>query len=185
MGHQITFHMLQEDAEEFFRFLGSKLDLFVTAWTSDSDAVIRCERPALERTALALWNQHLKAQQARKKIERDDGSVVYEFDWQDSVLEFSPSAIVTHEKLPSLLQGRLYDALSEMSPETSGLFRTAKQWIKRSFRSCPFKLLGGYIGPAAMRWYQEGGILLPIFNPPATQVWEDFFNSQHRTQSNP
>jgi hypothetical protein len=180
MGRQITFHMLQEDKEEFFRFLTPRHDVFATAWTSDSREVIRYGAPAHEKGALALWELRSETQRERKRILRDDDSVVYEFDRQNSVLEFSPSDLVTHEGSPALLQGRLYSFLNEMSVETAGLFKTARQWIKRSFEPCPFTLLGGYIGPAAMRWHRDGGVILPMFNPPATQAWEDFIKSQHQ-----
>jgi hypothetical protein len=66
-----------------------------------------------------------------------------------------------------------------MSADTAGLFKTARQWIKRSFEPCPYTLLGGYIGPEAMRWHRDAGVILPMFNPPATQAWEDFIKSQH------
>jgi hypothetical protein len=185
MGHQITFHMLQEDKEEFFRFLASQYNVFATAWASDRLETIRCQSPAREKGTLALWERRSETQRERKKIARDDGSVVYGFDRQDSVLEFSPSDLVIHEGSLALLQGRLYSFLSEMSVETAGLFKTSRQWIKRTFEPCPFTLLGGYIGPAAMRWHRDGGVILPMFNPPATQAWEDFIKSQHRPQAVP
>ena len=183
MGHQITFHMLQEDKEELFRFLALRHNVFATVWTSGSREVIRCESPASELCALALWELHSETQLERKKIVLDNGSIVYEFDRQNSVLEFSPSRLVTHEGSLALLQGRLYSFLSEMSVETAGPFKTAKQRIKRYFQPCPFKLLGGYVGPAATRWYRDGGLLLPMFNPPATPAWEEFIASQHRSQA--
>lgn len=180
MGRQITFHMLQEDKEAFFRFLTSKHDVFATVWTSDNSEVIQCESPALEMGTLAIWEILPGTRRQRKKIVRDDGSVVYEFDRQDPVLEFSPSALVTHEGSPALLQGRLYSFLKDMRVESTGLFRAGSQWIKRSFEPCPYKLLGGYVGPAAMRWHRDGGVMLPMFNPPATKAWEEFIKSQVR-----
>jgi len=183
MGRQITFHMLQEDKEEFFRFLASRHDVFAAVWTSDSPDVVRCESPARETGTLAMWEQHPGTRYQRTKIMRDDGSVVYGFDRQHSVLEFSPSALVTHEGSPALLQGRLYSFLKDMGVETASLFRAGSQWIKRSFASCPYKLLGGYVGPAAMRWHRDGGVILPMFNPPATEAWEEFIKSQHQSQS--
>jgi hypothetical protein len=178
MGRQITFHMLQKDKEEFFRFLASRHDVFATAWTSDSSEVTRSKSPAHEKGSLAVWEPRSGALRVRKRIVRDDGSVVYEFDRQISVLEFNPSDLVTHEGVPALLQGRLYSFLNDMEVETVDLFRTASQWIRRSFEPCPYELLGGYIGPAAMRWHRDGGVILPMFNPPATQAWEDFIRSQ-------
>lgn len=179
MGRQITFHMLQKDNEEFFQFLISRHDIFAAVWTSDNPEVVRCEAPARELGTIAMWELHPETRRQRKKIVRGDGSVVYEFDRQHSVLEFSPSALVTHESSPALLQGRLYSFLKDMDVETASLFRTGSQWIKRSFVPCPYKLLGGYVGPAAMRWHRDGGVLLPMFNPPATQAWEEFIRSQH------
>jgi hypothetical protein len=183
MGHQITFHMLEEDRTEFFRFLSSRHKIVASAWTSDAPAVAHCESPAQEKGALALWEPQSGADRQREKVLRDNGAIVYEFDRQNSILEFNPGKLVVHGGSPVLLQGRLYSFLSEMSVETVGPFRTARQWIKRSFQPCPFKLLGGYVGPAAMRWYRDGGILLPMFNPPATPAWEEFITSQHRAQA--
>lgn len=181
MGRQITFHMLQDDKEEFFRFLTSRHDVFAATWTSDSPEVIRCESPGCEMGTLVMWElHHPGVQRQRKKIVRDDGTMVYEFDRQQSVLEFNPSALVTHAGSPALLQGRLYSFLKDMGDETASLFRDGSQWIRRSFESCPYKLLGGYVGPAAMRWHRDGGVILPMFNPPATQAWEEFIKSQHR-----
>ena len=31
--------------------------------------------------------------------------------------------------------------------------------------------------------HRDGGVMLPMFNPPATQAWEEFIKSQHRPQS--
>ena len=64
--------------------------------------------------------------------------------------EFSPSALVTHEGTPALLQGRLYSFLKDMGVETASLFRAGSQWIKRSFEPCPYKLLGGVESPEGM-----------------------------------
>lgn len=183
MGHQIAFHMLQEDKEEFLRFLALRHHVFSTLWTSDSPEVIQCEPPACEISTLAIWDRHPGTRFGRKRIVRTDGSVVYEIDRQHSVLEFSPSALVTYEGSPALLQGRLYCFLQDMGAETTRLFRAGSQWIKRSFAPCPYKLLGGYIGPAAMQWHRNGGVILPMFNPPATQAWEEFIKSQHQSQS--
>jgi hypothetical protein len=171
-----------QEAPAFSDFLSSQHNIVAAKWTSDMPKVVLCEKLAGQHGSLAVWKRRPDFELTRKKVQRNDGSVVYEFDRQNSVLEFSPSVLVTHEGSPALLQGRLYSFLSEMSVETADLFKTAKQWIKRSFEPCPFKLLSGYIGPAAMRWHRDGGVILPMFNPPATQAWEDFIKSQHRPQ---
>jgi hypothetical protein len=181
MGHQITFHMLEEDKREFFRFLESHHKVSAAPWTSQNGAIALCNSPVEMAGELALWEPHRGFRHERKKIVREDGSVAYDFDRQNPVLEFSPSSLVKHGEAPALLQGRLYSFNSELSLETSGLFRTARYWIRKSFEPCPVKLLKGYIGPSAMRWYRGGGIILPMFNPPATRAWEEFIQDQHRT----
>ena len=183
MGRQIVFHMLEEDRTEFFRFLSSRHSVVAASWTSSAPAVVLSESPAEEQVSLALWQPRSDVQRERKRVERENGSVAYDFDRRISVLEFDPSVVVMHGETRALLQGRLYSFLNEMDAETSTLFRTATQWIKRTFESSPLKLLGGYVGPAAMRWYRDGGILLPMFNPPATPAWEEFITSQHRSQA--
>jgi hypothetical protein len=35
--------------------------------------------------------------------------------------------------------------------------------------------LSGYVGPAAYKWFLQGGLLLPTFLPPETDVWRKFF----------
>jgi hypothetical protein len=183
MGHQIIFHALQEDTEAFFRFLEAKRHVVATAWTSDYPEIIRCKSPALEKGALAIWEALPETQPRRKRIARQDGSVVFEVDRENAVLEFSPGALVTRDGLPALIQGRLYSFLKDMGVDTTSLFRAASQWIRRTFEPCPYKLLGGFVGPEAMRWHRDGGVMLPMFNPPATQAWEEFIKSQYRPQS--
>jgi hypothetical protein len=175
--------MLEEDRSEFFNFLSSRYGLVAARWTSSAADVVVCEMPPRERGPLALWEAGPDSQRQRTKVIREDGSVAYDFDRQDSILEFDPGAVVMHGGLPALLQGRLYSFLKETDAGTTRLYRSARQWIKRSFEPCPLKLLGGYVGPVAMRWYREaGGILLPMFNPPSTPAWEEFITNQHRPE---
>ena len=59
------------------------------------------------------------------------------------------------------------------------MVQTIIGWIRKNFVKNPLKLLGGYIGPNAFKWFQEGGILLPMFEPPLTAEWQAFVESQH------
>ena len=45
--------------------------------------------------------------------------------------------------------------------------------------------LHGDIGAAARAWFQQGGILLPMFNPPVTPEWESFVEAQRSARSVP
>lgn len=76
MGRQIAFHMLQEDKEEFFRFLTSKHHVFAAVWTSDNPEVVQCESPAREMGTLAIWEPHPGTRRERKKIVRDDAASI-------------------------------------------------------------------------------------------------------------
>ena len=77
------------------------------------------------------------------------------------------------------MQGRLYCMGSSSDSPAAALILLARKWVRRSFEVCPFKLLDGYVGPSAMSWYRAGGLLLPMFNPPPTSSWEEFFERQH------
>lgn len=99
--------------------------------------------------------------------------------WGMATVDFAPSKIVSHGGVPALMQGRLYCMGSSSDSPAAALILLARKWVRRSFEVCPFKLLGGYVGPSAMSWYRAGGLLLPMFNPPPTSSWEEFFERQH------
>jgi hypothetical protein len=182
MGHQVVFHMLEADRIQFFSFLSSRYELGAAHWTGSAEIVDLSSNPAKEHTLLALWRVDQQIQPSRKRIERNDKSVVYEFDRGDHILEFDPGRIVDREGRVALLQGRLYSFAGKSDPQLDAVFKSADSWLRRTFRRCSLELLGGFVGPAAAEWYErENGIFLPTFNPPSTAAWEHFIKSQHRT----
>jgi hypothetical protein len=39
--------------------------------------------------------------------------------------------------------------------------------------------MGGYVGPAASKWFASGGLILPMFVPPVTPEWTREMKQQH------
>jgi len=85
------------------------------------------------------------------------------------------------EGKPALVQGRLYgifDLYLGKPPEFEKWYETLVRWIRKNYRKSPTSM-GGYLGPAAYEFYNEGGYLLPQFLPPRTEVWLAELDKQH------
>lgn len=174
--------MLQEDTDDLFKQVESRHALDATVWTSPLPVVILEKAPQKADQMLALWPSRGGGARKRSKVIREDGAEVFEFDRNVPILEWMPSKIVEHKSTPALLQGRLYLFATNEDAAIENVFRTATNLVRKSYRPCPVKSFGGYVGPAAMEWFENGGILLPMFNPPHNAHWEQLLNEQHVSQ---
>jgi hypothetical protein len=128
---------------------------------------------------MTLWNNAVLGSLERKLIERPGGTDYYRVDDSLPALEFSPSRLVQWNGRPGLLQGRIYGFFDKPFPGYQEWYAAAVRCIRANFRKSPLKLLGGYIGPEAFKWFRDGGILLPMFEPPLTSEWMSFVENQH------
>ena len=93
-------------------------------------------------------------------------------------LEFSPSFNGTWEGKPALCQGRIYGIFEGKVAEFETWYEAILRWVKKSFMRNPTSM-GGYVGPAAYEFYENGGYLLPSFIPPHTDAWLKEVGKQH------
>ncbi len=183
MGKQTQFHMLAEDMEMFLDFVRKHDPVLVTLRSSDSPKVTPLSDPLTETDVMTLWNKALLGSLERKLIQRPGGSDYYRVDDSLPTLELSPSRPIEWNGKPALLQGRVYGFFDKPFAGFEKWYNVIARWIRANFTKSPLKLLGGYIGPGALRWFQDGGVLLPMFEPPPTPEWLSFVENQHRVGS--
>lgn len=132
---------------------------------------------------MTLWNTALLGSLERKLVKRPGGSDYYQIDASLPTLEVSPPRLIKWNGRPALLQGRVNGFFDKPSEGYEQWYDVVARWIRNNFTRNPLKLLDGYIGPQALKWFQDGGILLPMFEPPPTSEWLSFIENQHAVDS--
>jgi len=180
MGRQIQFYMLPEDRKAFFRFAQEDNAVVVTLRDSDTPNVQNLAGLNVgDKNTLCLWNRKLFPHLERKWV-ADPG--YYRVDsLRTPTLEFNSSLQATWERKPALIQGRLFgdfDPYLKKPPGFEKWYEHLARWIRKNYRKNPTNT-GGYIGPAACKFYKDGGYLLPQFLPPRTSEWLTEIAKQH------
>ena len=183
MGKQTQLHLLPEDMGMFLEFVRKRDPVVVTIKSSNSPKVTPVSDPSTESEVMTLWNKTLLGSLERNLIRRPGGSDYYRVDDSLPTLELSPSRLIEWSGKPALLQGRVYGFFDKPTSSYEEWYRAIAQWIRHNFPKSPLKLLGGYIGPAALRWFQGGGVLLPMIEPPPTRKWLSVVEHQHTVGS--
>jgi hypothetical protein len=176
MGRQVGISVLPEDVEGLLAQIKSKDRVTLVTRTEVRLAnVTPLEVPPADASKqLILWNQKLLPQLQRKHIGGDYYSVD---DLTEPVLEFSNSILVEWCGRPSLVQGRIYGIFDGKSREFVRWYEKIVRGIRKTFVRSPAPLFG-YVGPAAYKWFLEGGLLLPGYRPPEVDLWRKFFADQ-------
>jgi hypothetical protein len=183
MGKQVQFHMLPEDMKMLLEYIQKHDPVMVTLQSSDSSQVTPVSDPLTESGVMRLWNTALLGSLERKLVSHTGGADYYRIDDSLPTLELSASRLTKWSEKPALLQGRVYGFFDKPASGYEDWYKAIARWIRSNFTKSPLKLLGGYVGPQALRWFQNGGILLPMFEPPATSEWQSFVESQHAVGS--
>jgi hypothetical protein len=183
MGRQIQFHALPEDMAAFLECIQRQGPVVITIKSSDSPNVTEVPDVLAESQTMTLWNKALLGRLERKLVNRPGGADYYRVDDSLPTLELSPSRVVQWNGKPALLQGRVYGFFDRPFPEYEAWYEFVARCIRRKFKKNPLKLLNGYVGPQAFKWFHEGGTLLPMFEPPPTSEWMSFVESQHAVGS--
>jgi hypothetical protein len=179
MGRQIQFHALPDDLDEFLAFVCAKDHVMVTLMDLDRPEIESVADPRSENRVMTLWNRVLVSTLKRELVRRPGDSDYYRIPYSQPVLELSPSRAISWNAQPALLSGRLYGSSFEATPTAyAAWYDRLARWIRSHFARNPVEGLDGYVGSAALAWYQQGGVLLPAFRPPVTQEWESFVEAQ-------
>lgn len=187
MGRQIQFYMLSEDQNAFFRYIQEKDPVVVTAMIDRESPEVRPvgDIASVRNPMICLWNRALLPVLKRKPIgEADHRSYVID-TLHLPVLEFDPPIMTQWEDRPALVQGRLYGQFDQYlgkPPEFEKWYEGLVRWIRKNYKKNPAGF-GGYVGPAAYRFFLHGGYLLPNFLPPRTDIWLAEIGKQHQASS--
>lgn len=164
--------MRPEDRNEFLGFVQKHDHVSIVLRDEQSPSVEQVAGFNLdEAKTLCLWNRGILPRLEREWIPEPG---YYRVDGlKTPVLEFTSSFTATWEGKPALGQGRLFGNFEPYlgkPPEFEKWYEHLTRWIRKNYRRSPTGL-GGYIGPAAYEFYNEGGYLLPNFLPPRTKEW--------------
>jgi hypothetical protein len=184
MGQQIRFHALPADLSEFFAFARTHDWLMVALRDSDRPEIEGLGNPEAETRVMTLWNQELVGSLKREAVKRPTAAEFYRIPSSSPVLELSPSQQVSWNGRSALLLGRLYGFSFDTAPNDYAVwYSSLRSWIRTHFTRSPLQQFDGYIGRAALEWFNHGGTLLPWPEPPVTPQWLTFVDDQQRARS--
>jgi len=179
MGRQVQFHALGEDCQALLAFINRHDVVSVVARDGAEARVTTVASPCTKHTTLVLWKDSLGTDLQRKLVSRP---VRPYFRVPDGVgLELSQSVPTEWNGHAGLTQGRVYANTDHPSESLLRWYERVARWIRIHWARCPVDL-GGYVGPNAMRWHAEGGLLLPMFQPPVTPEWTTVLSRQLGTR---
>jgi len=126
-----------------------------------------------------LWSKRL-APNLKRNFVPNANPPYYLLDEQtESVIELTISALTNWEGRPALTQGRIYGIFQNKPAELEQCYERIVRYIRRRWRKSPATWMGGYVGQAAHKWFEEGGLLLPNYIPPITNDWKSRLHDQH------
>jgi len=178
MGRQIQIHILHQDFMLLMDHLNKSSDISLIEMlghSADPEPVMPSEQSG---QTLCIWNHGLIRDLHREYISHAKREPYRVDETTLPILELKLSRLTEWEGESALLQGRIYGIFQGKVIEFERWFNSIVRFIRKAFIRNPTSL-GGYVGPAAYKWYKSGGILLPFFYPPHTSTWENFVNSQH------
>jgi hypothetical protein len=183
MGRQVGIYARPEDLREFLEFAAARDPLVVTVMDSDRAEIEAVNNPATETRVMTLWNRELVPSLRRRLVKRPTGANYYRIPYSLPVLELSPSRTVYWNRQAALLRGRLYAFAFEGRDAYGQWYEALSRWIRSHFLRNPVDQLDGYIGKAALGWFEHGGILLPAWpKPPITPEWISFVDAQNKAR---
>jgi hypothetical protein len=170
--------MLPEDARAFLDFALSDGTTEIILRSSIDQDIRRVLNPLEETRTMTLWNRPILPNLRRQRVVTGTEEY-FRIDDLLPTLEYSPCKLTQWNGTPGLLQGRIYGFSFGTNRDYQHWFYSLSSWIRRNFVKNPVQGLRGYVGPATMNWFRQGGLLLPMFLPPITKEWRDFMSAEH------
>jgi hypothetical protein len=185
MGRQIGIYALPEDLQAFLDFARGRDPVEVTLREADRPELEVISSPSTETRIMTLWHRALTPDLRRELVTLENGTDYYKVPISLPVLEINPSRIVEWNGQPGLLAGRLYGFHFDPANEAYARWYDAlARWIRSHFVKNPVsERLGGYVGKAALEWFRQGGMLLPMFLPPKDPDWMSFLGDQDKARA--
>lgn len=126
-----------------------------------------------------MWNQSLLTALDRQFVPESKLGPYYTVGDSLPLIELFISIPSEWNGRPALTLGRIYTGWSrDKGSNFVKWFNSLSGWIRRNYLSNPDKFIGGYVGPAALEWFKQGGLLLPMIYPPTTPEWLAVFETQ-------
>jgi len=176
MGQQIHYYMLPEDCAAFVHFVRHRFPAVVfLAYETRTADLSPLENPCDPGSTSYMWNRSVVANIQRLQIGQD-AEAVYRLDTTDPIVELWLPAVTEWDGKAALVQGRIYASFDKPNDALKRWFAAMTRWIRRHFVRNENTSVGGYAGPAALRWHREGGIFLPTFKPPLTPAWRSILS---------
>jgi hypothetical protein len=172
--------MLLADRDALLAEIRSQADVEVVMRDGDSSDVRPLASIPSRVGTLILWNKLLTPTLERKLVNTAVPAYHRIDEFALPVLEFSDSILTEWQGRPALTQGRIYGQFNGKPTAFEKWFESSVRYIRKSWRKNPVKELHGYIGPPASSWFNGGGLLLPMFVPPATHDWVGVMERQHQ-----
>jgi hypothetical protein len=184
MGRQTQFHMLEEDCKSFLDFVQQRDPVFVIEKYSSSLNLESLTKASEHPNVYCLWNQAVCPVLVPEKIRQTNGTLRYHIDTNLPVIEFDyrgPIATTWNER-PALTQGRVWASFQQADNHFESWYNAVIRWLRKNFVRNPVPI-GGFVGPAAYKWYKAGGVLLPTFLPPVTSSWLSWVEAQDQNRA--
>lgn len=171
--------MLPEDCKTLVHFVQER-DPIVVIRRDCKSSDIREEKSIWENGgAFVLWNQALLPSLQREYVPESKMGPYYTVSNSLPLLQLFVPLQSKWNGRPSLTQGRVYTGWSfEKGAGFKKWYNSIVYWIRKNYIRNPDRYIGGYAGPAAYKWFLEGGVLLPMLAPPTTPAWLAVIQSQ-------
>jgi hypothetical protein len=127
-----------------------------------------------------LWNKSLVPNLRRKLITSAQLPHFRVDEFALPVLEMSDSVAMEWYGRRALMQGRIYGQFNGKSTGFLRWFERTARFVRNHWRRSPVTVLSGYLGPETSKWFDSGGLLLPMFLPPPTNEWLEVMDRQHK-----
>jgi hypothetical protein len=174
MGRQIPFHATASDCDSLLSFINDGNSVAVVAQDAPDAPIVQEPTPCRTGQVLILWRETLGTTLHRNRV-RPEIKPYYRVP-SGIGLELSPSVLTEWDGRPGLIQGRIYTGIADPKETLIDWFTQISRWIRRHWVRAASP--GSYVGPDALQWHLQGGLLLPTFNPPVNVEWKTFFSRQ-------
>lgn len=181
MGRQTQLHALPKDVNELLIAMHPKeaLEAALRTGNTAEPEGLAFVPDNMSGQILVVWSERFAPNLRRRFVAREDSPYYLADEQTESVFEFSLSRVTTWQGRPALTQARIYGVFQNKRPEFERCYEQIIRYIRRHWRKNPAKWMGGYVGPAASDWFEQGGLLLPNYIPPVRSDWIQRLAEQH------
>lgn len=179
MGRQIHIHATPADINSLVVGLGgTEIEIALQRGNASVPEKLAFIPASLSGETFVFWSERF-APELRRDFVAAQPPYYLVHESSEAVLQTTLSAFMTWNGRRALRQGRIYGIFQDKSPEFEKWYERIVRYIRRHWRKNPVAWMGGYIGPQAWDWFEQGGLLLPNHVPPVRSSWIALLSDQH------